>query len=116
MKWKIRKKNVNNDNPTIEYVKNDNPIIGYKGSSVGDRKLVKKFAWLPIKHEEHKYWLESYEEVWEWKSWDSWEKKLPDTIGFYSDTLLKKFGTYKKFTRTGWKLVEINFRKQNESI
>ena len=97
MKWKIRKPNVK-------------PIPSEP--NIGDTKVIKKFAWLPIKHKDYRYWLQFYQEVYEWKTFDYWERVPDERIGIeggWNQLAIEKYGVLKKFTKTDWKLIETRF-------
>lgn len=97
MKWKIRK-------PKAKPIQPE--------PNIGDIKVVKKFAWLPKKHKGYKYWLQFYQEFWEWKTFDYWEKVLDERIGIeggWNQWAIEKFGVLKRFTKTDWKLIETKF-------
>jgi hypothetical protein len=97
MKWKIRKPKAKPISP--------NP-------NIGDTKVIKKFAWLPKKHKDYRYWLHFYQEVYEWETFDYWEKAQDERFcieGGWNKWVIEKFGVLKKFTKTDWKLIETRF-------
>lgn len=97
MKWKIRKPKAKPISP--------NP-------NIGDTKVIKKFAWLPKKHKSYQYWLQFYHEVYEWKTFDYWERVPDERIGIedgWNQWAIEKYGVLKKFTKTDWKLIETRF-------
>ena len=116
MKWKIRKPNVKPIPPE---------------PNIGDTKVIKKFAWLPKKHKSYQYWLQFYHEVYEWKTFDYWERVPNERISIedgwtlhefinglkvsaavkkeLNQWAIEKYGVLKKFTKTDWKLIETRF-------
>ena len=75
--------------------------IGYKKPSMGDIKVVKRFAIFPkrLKDSDYVIWLEKYEKIYEYRSIHKKEYFFPKTYNKYTDAIYYHI-------KNGWVLID----------